>query len=416
MKEIKFAYLESLVSLENFYLARFDAIHMSDYEKLLLSSNNSEVDIPEFRTILIELKIFKENLKSFIGLGGRLLEEDRWYNISIDPYKGTTAFLYSDPTASEYNEVKVSNIEYIHRNNKTTKLLENLISLNHIPEANESELYRVLQTEFCDFVACYNIGQGNCCAVCNQRGIPIVYFDFGGGVGRDAHTYPQQIIFCFNASPPIVLSHWHLDHLISGLHHPEALNCYWVAPRQSCCPTAVNFANMLYQRKRLLLWPQNLNEINIRTGTIIKLPPNHSIHKSGLIMLALPKSIYQLNNKDLHEKVLLPGDTTYSHIARHSGHLSSINNLTGMVTTHHGAYNPRDVVPKTFTEHIIAYSFGSGNSYGHPHPQAFSKHISAGWTNYYYTLNGHICLSINRINVPIVACGGQTCTLQCVQP
>src|SRR5579871_3626379 len=86
------------------------------------------------------------------------------------------------------------------------------------PSASQGQLEHVLLPtgahNHCGAV--YDVGQGNCNAILGGNHFthhPILYFDMGGGVLNNAHTYPNALgSLCGFMHPPVVLSHWDWDH------------------------------------------------------------------------------------------------------------------------------------------------------------------------------------------------------------
>ena len=100
---------------------------------------------------------------------------------------------------------------------------------------------------------------------------------------------------------------------------------------------------------------------------------------------------------------MLPGDANYEFIKKK-------RNYVGLVATHHGAssHGCLNKIPKANRNSKIAYSFGSKNSYHHPKTPSIASHVRKGWSNIYFTINGHISLGNNKINK--MPCGN-LCTL-----
>lgn len=103
----------------------------------------------------------------------------------------------------------------------------------------------------------------------------------------------------------------------------------------------------------------------------------------------------------------MPADANYELINQKESY-------TGLVATHHGAssHNCLNKIPNSMSEAMkIAYSFGYKNSYNHPKMESISKHCLSGWSNVYFTTNGHIGM-IKKINK--LPCNG-ICTLSNTQ-
>lgn len=100
------------------------------------------------------------------------------------------------------------------------------------------------------YLGVYDVGQANANALLGgirgrdlhgavRHGVfPTLYFDLGMPLQSQRHTAPTNVRFCFTAEPPIVLSHWHDDHL-GGVALPTAAGCPtpqqmdWIVPDYS---------------------------------------------------------------------------------------------------------------------------------------------------------------------------------------
>jgi beta-lactamase superfamily II metal-dependent hydrolase len=167
---------------------------------------------------------------------------------------------------------------------------------------------------------------------------------------------------------PVVLSHWDWDHLHFALR-PEGryLNSKWIVPIQKLGPGAARFANELSKSRKLFGWKANGLTVNV--GSIVPCAaPSSNTNSSGLAMRVSLQS---------GNAFLLVGDADYDFVA------SALKlPVDGLAATHHGArfLSAWTSVPRpkqAFARCIL--SFGKGNSYGHPHPEAIKKHNSAGW-------------------------------------
>jgi hypothetical protein len=299
--------------------------------------------------------------------------------------------------------INIVGIKPLDGRSDPARLLNKIISLDGIKDASERDLSEALSMEYLPpkeniFVCAFDVGQGSCAALISIPPQPYIYFDFGGGVGQNAHTYPKNLRFCFTNYPPVILSHWDMDHWISAYRHKEALDLKWIVPRQHVGPTHLKFALDLNAKKNLLIWPKTLTMLPLEWGTVMKLPPHRDRNHAGLIVVV---SVNKGN-------VLCPGDARYSLIPK-----SMMTNLVGLLATHHGGNYRADRPPNASCGNRVIFSFGKGNTYHHPSDVSVSKHHSAGWTDRKDTPNA------NRIVPPAPvfsilihpACGGQQCTL-----
>ena len=171
---------------------------------------------------------------------------------------------------------------------------------------------------------------------------------------------------------------------------PKSHNCKWIAPRQSIGLTHKKFAAKLHAKGNLLIWPSKINYIITKFGNIIKLPSNLNRNLSGIIMLAETYNIDD-NGKLFKAITLLPGDSPYRLIP----YIENIS-FHGLVASHHGGNYRGDIPPLPHAIHTIAYSYGNGNSYGHPSNASVNRHFGVGWNYRLDTPNGNIALGIAR--------------------
>lgn len=370
---------------------RFDVIGNDDFESLKShynvkikhkAINNDESDylyklFNNMKTFLIEITLQKGYSNKFKGLKGRSVKLERWYKLFVG--NGShRSHVFQNPELKIPEYADVSDIIYLNRNNKDVHILEELISLKDINDADEADLKRALDipklSEDSRYVIVHNVGQGSCLSLSLRPLTPYLYFDFGGGFGINASTYPEDTHLCLSNNPPIVLSHWDIDHWISGRKFPDAMNSKWIVPRQRMGATHLKFALDLHQKKNLLIWPIKTNELEFSWGRFLKLSSSQNRNYSGLVFVA----------NTCKGNVLCPGDTLYRII-----NSTSYCGLTGIVATHHGGNYKGDRPPAAILGNRVVYSFGAGNPYGHPSAKAVKKHCDEGWTEIRCTPCGH---------------------------
>jgi hypothetical protein len=253
--------------------------------------------------------------------------------------------------------------------------LRKAVSTDHIPDASEEDLDNGLTHvagAHVDWAVVYDVGQGNAVGLCNAMGSVEAYFDFGGGVLRNAGTFPSALTnFCFTHQPPIILSHWDFDHWSSANRDPQCLGMTWIAPRQSVGPTHVALMTQIMSSSGTLLFvPKNL-PAKWRGQLHLELCTGPGRNHSGLALTL------SAQNDGAGDRMLFPGDARYTCLPS----FPFPNNYLSVVAPHHGADMRNRNVPKCPAKppSRLVYSFGSGNSYLHPHQVTRQDHDGAGW-------------------------------------
>jgi hypothetical protein len=172
-----------------------------------------------------------------------------------------------------------------------------------------------------------------------------------------------------------------MDHWVSGDRHPAAKRLKWVVPRQQMGVTHLKFAAELYSRGNLLIWPENTSELSFDGGRVWKLPRHGNRNYSGIVMLV------DTHSGGAEASVLITGDAPYNRVPE-----GTMGGLHGLVVTHHGGTFRGDRPPVHDGNGQVVYSFGEGNTYGHPTLITVDKHMSAGWHERRDTPGGHASL------------------------
>jgi len=231
--------------------------------------------------------------------------------------------------------------------------------------------------EFEDVVV-YDVGQGSAAAMTDRHGRPLLYADVGGGVTRNAHTFPVALnSFCSCTRAPIILSHWDWDHWSSaGLKKDRWLRAHtWIAPMQRALgPSHLAQAQAIDQLGKLLLWG-NAQQPTISAGRFrLERCNGRGRNHSGIALIvsgppgALP--------------LLIPGDARYGVIP------SGFNHYDSIIVPHHGADMKATGTPTApLMQHSRAvYSYGPNNNFGsasqpvsHPAQVTRSEHDTNLW-------------------------------------
>lgn len=363
-------------SRESFLLNIFPKDDLLKYENLIGSGPNIiDYNIQNLYTPYLKISE-KENVVKKLFNGNTLnFYSNNWVELSLNKNEKGNSKLFDDATSSESHKCEILSLKLIAGVNSESKKLKSIFSLDHIEESSEETIIKVFENLKGEFLATYNVGQGSCSAACDKDGMPLVYFDIGGGSIANANSYPKDLSLCSCSIPPIVLSHWHVDHWISALKTKKFMNSVWLVPNQNLSADALKIALQLKLKGKLLVYPSHVNKINVDGGTIFKCTGT-SQNDSGLAFLS--------NTGDY--LTLLPGDAKYIFLP--ISH--SINNL---VVSHHGGANQTVPPQKKPSPNCHIYSYGINNTYNHPLPQTVSLH-SNYWRNRIDTISGSIGFSI----------------------
>lgn len=270
-----------------------------------------------------------------------------------------------------------------------------------------------------EWIGVYDVGQGNMNGLCDLWGLPLTYFDLGGGVLANTGTFPAAFRnICFTMSPRIILSHWDWDHWSSAARFPQATSMTWIVPNQQLGAVHAAMAATIAANGSLLVWPPGLASVTAGQVTVEKCLGTVGRNHSGLAVLV---------DGPLGEKpILLTGDARYSAIPSGTAELMSI------VAAHHGADMRSKATPicSGHSAARIAYSYGPSNTFGHPRACTFDRHHANAWPHRSFQPAGaidrhaadlrpglgHIALGWNARAVPPgQPCGGTQCSLQLVQ-
>lgn len=401
---------EDIVGEENMVL-RFNCIQKSYADQNTLTDER----INQIHSVIIELTGTKDYIKALFP------------NRRISSLESEWMLLYTKESRSEEQlDVYVNFDVYDGFPNNESVGLERIILFNELNRSEKQKIKEIIKATsikestqedvesflplFDDVdppshVMVYNVGQGNFNAIVNRRNQPLLYFDVGGGCVAYKNTYPVGFSVCDCSNVPVVLSHWDMDHIISAFYHQRLLQSKWLVPKQhNLSIDAKRLANALQSKSNLTVWNNNLSVLDFQSISVIRCTGNFkNKNNSGLALLF----------KDLAEKsILLPGDASFNHIPGLQGFL-----ISGLVASHHGSKTGYKQIPVCNTLGMIAYSYGKGNSYPHPHPDTIKEYTRKNWIYTLNSPNGNIALS-NTISQTHSNCGGELgytnpgCTMQ----
>lgn len=257
-----------------------------------------------------------------------------------------------------------------------------------VQDADAQTVQGLLNRSDATHLAVYDVGQGNANALLDEQLAPTLYYDVGAGITHNRHTRPAASALCFCRQPPIVLSHWDMDHWAgAGVAPagavPAAYRCTWLAPPLPASPMAVALAAEITgaapaSRSRLLAFPAAL-------AVTATLPSGEQVHlargtgsdsnASGIVM-----SVRRTAADATTRSWFLTGDCDYGSLPKEL----PPQDMIGLVVPHHGAAGsgaPAPPLPRQGYRRL-AYSFGPGNQFGkvrHAEASCVHAHANAGW-------------------------------------
>jgi hypothetical protein len=311
---------------------------------------------------------------------------------------------------------------------RKARLLRAAVSTAHIPRASAADVDAALAAVGnVDWAVVYDVGQGNAVGLCDWTGAVVAYFDFGGGVLANRLSFPSALKgFCFSQRAPIVLSHWDFDHWSSANRDTNSLKSTWIAPDQSVGTTHVALMASIVKAGKLLLVPSGFppiwrQQIYLELCTGKSKGRNHS----GLALTLSEKPC------GAGGRMLFPGDARYNVVPS----FTAAGGYCSVVAPHHGADMRSSMTPTCPSQahSRLVYSFGAGNTFGHPRTVTRQHHDTNGWRDPTITLGsptyevretanraagslGHILLGWKtHVTRPPLPCSGAVCQLQAQQ-
>jgi beta-lactamase superfamily II metal-dependent hydrolase len=234
----------------------------------------------------------------------------------------------------------------------------------------------------------YDVGQGDAVAILNETGRTILQLDCGGRQdnpfeGKSRAEVDRMLPVSTDAL--VMITHWDEDHWSTGPKGDAAKDVDWLVPRQVTSPRAVRFAADL---EKVRCIPEThvgtLFEYRAQNGDAIlwqkiaKSSPSPAIHencnRTGVAVALLRQS------GGAGQVILLPGDAPFDEVPLFDALRSAGTTLTGLVAYHHGSKYPlrngtrsllRDWPVTPGGPCDIVFSYGTTNSYGHPHPDRY---------------------------------------------
>jgi hypothetical protein len=319
--------------------------------------------------------------------------EAEWFQFSLSPtnsrFNGNEALLYFNMFGEPLRVFVTGGTLPA----STSAALSMAFSLDHFKKVSTSEIAQWLSKAKADYLAVYDVGQGNSNALLGADGscryaVPTLYYDLGKGVGRNSGTTPGSLEFCFTKVPDIVLSHWDSDHW-AGACIPNSSGSYpalalrWIAPNQKVGTSHIVFAHdVIANSGKLYIYSaspgtvvvaclSDHRQIKVAVGT------GSDRNNSGIVLA--------IENAARTCSWLLTGDCDYKYFLATIASAPPI----GLVVPHHGGAScSKSSPPAPFIGNgnyrRAVYSFGPNNKHGstgvtHPTWNSVNSHTLAGW-------------------------------------
>ncbi|MCP3414240.1 hypothetical protein NLM16_09020 [Bradyrhizobium brasilense] len=302
--------------------------------------------------------------------------ERRWVTIETgrSGARGALVFhnLFEAPSSARVLSIRTSSLA-------TRTSLNALDPLRRISDATLNQIKRELpRAGAVGALTVFDVGQGEAIGMTGGGHVGC-YFDFGGGVASNRKTFPTRLKqFCLCNQPPIILSHWDHDHWSSEGRDTRVHARTWIVPRQSAKSSkraphhSALIGSIRASRGTILIWPRKVAAKKFGQ-IVVQQCSGSSKNSSGLALSLLPPK--RVSGKP----VLLPADAGYGDLPRYpkSGDLDAI------VCPHHGGRSNSPTVPRPpgRSYRRLFYTYGKGNSYGHPLPKTYQNHHTAKWTD-----------------------------------
>lgn len=319
--------------------------------------------------------IFPPPQVGHLGAVGEDLEQ-RWQEIQIATTGGgLAADLYRNLFA-EAVPIRLSAIS--DPSPAVVALLKQTNPLLNRKDASDTEIDTALAnisgSASIDHVTMLDVGQGGANALVTATGDVAAYFDFGGGAGPHATSFPTALTrfcFCATSGPPIILSHWDHDHWSSEGRDTRSHSKTWLVPHQT--PLGLHHAALIASILRhgtLVVWPRAGKKASHAVGQLTLLQcSGSSRNSSGLAAIVSPPAgVAAL-------PVLLPADAGYGDVPMAVG-----QTFDAIAAPHHGGHSNSPLIPapaSTFAR--LGYSYGASNSYGHAFNTVRVAHDGVGW-------------------------------------
>ena len=403
-----FAYVDSIEEVKTGVDQGIN-LRLSCIEIRSLNLNLSQENLIELPVLTLNLKLSRELYLNSYSMNYLPFLDGRWLKL-------TTKFSREDQLSANYYGVPLINsgISYdsitpIRRLSRAERalyreLMKTLNIENLGREATEEDFQQLSESlKSFSHISVYDVGQGNLNGLCQEDNMPIAYFDMGGGSIQNAFTYPNALNIC-TKSTYVILSHWDLDHIQTALMTNQSHSFTWFVPQQNLGLNHFILAYYISQNGKLLKVKKSLKS---QTFSILKCTGTTKNDAGLALLINLPQYL-----------ALLPGDASFSKIPNIRG-----IRFDALIATHHGSdhgltYYRRNVIPTANSNNMLAFSYGTGNTFGHDPNIVINKYIQKGWAVngnvFRETPNDKIKMKYSPVNHN-VPCNNQRCDLNTVQ-
>lgn len=263
-------------------------------------------------------------------------------------------------------------------------------SITEVADLDDYDLLEGQSVSEISGVRVFDVGQGDCLGVLDEKEKVVLYVDYGGCIDHpDQADYSNvksrlDVERSDNGRIGIVLTHWDKDHYYSATKNSKTGGCQWLVPRQKASISAASFAANL---PNAACWPEEIGddpkrfpvggncEIEIRKSKKYKAgAKSENRNLTGLAIAVIRKD----ENGDDEQMILLPGDNVFHKIKN----LPDVP-IRGLVAYHHGSHTHWHKVKspvainKCTTNNTVVYSCGENNPYNHPDKANYSANWSA---------------------------------------
>lgn len=240
----------------------------------------------------------------------------------------------------------------------------------------------------------YDVGQGDAIAVIDEAGQTLLQLDYGG---RQGNPFGGKSPVAVDGMLPVpkdalvMVTHWDEDHWSTAPRGEAAKASEWLVPRQVTSPRATRFAADLENVHCIpedmvgnIFKFQAMNGDAVLWQKIAQSSPSPLVHencnKTGVAIAVLRRS------GDRDQVILLPGDAPFDQIPLFVDLYRAGTTLTGLVAFHHGSKYHWTTETRSMLRNWpitpggpceVVFSYGAGNSYGHPHPHLYR--LIANW-------------------------------------